>query len=311
MASTAEALIAAAEKDLGYREGRTTKFGIWYASLPGNAGKGFESGAWCDMAVSKWSHDSGNGDVVGCHAYVPYHINWFKQQGGWHPGASGARRGDIIMFDWNADNVADHVGIVLASDGAGVHCIEGNTAGSPDRVAHQTRHPSQIEGYGRPRYAGAPAAGHTHPVVRKGDAGPGVARAQWRLNVHGARPVLTADGQFGQLTYDVTVTFQKARKLAPDGVIGPATWALLHPDPPKPAAKPGGPYHGEWVSAGQLSLHALCNGTLKYPVNTVLRMTATHFGSFNPVLAAYVGGVLAGTVKPTDRLPKGAVLWVD
>jgi hypothetical protein len=308
--ATAEAVLAAAEKDLGYREGATTKFGVWYAALPGHAGQGFESGSWCDMAVSKWAADSGNGPVVGCFAYVPFHMNWFKQQGIWHPGASGVRRGDVICFDWNADGTPDHIGYVLGADAAGVHTIEGNTAGVPDRVAHQVRHPSQIEGYGRPRYGGAAAA---DPVLRLGSNGPDVARAQGRLNAWGASPKLAPDSDFGPATDRAVRAFQSARKLGADGEIGPATWAALNKAPPapaRPAAAAGGRHHGEWVAAGQLSLHNLA-GTLGVPVNTLLRTTAVHYGAYNPVLAGYIADVLTGKTPPTARLPKGAALWCD
>jgi glycosyl hydrolase family 25/putative peptidoglycan binding protein len=169
--------------------------------------------------------------------------------------------------------------------------------------------------------AGTPGPGQQgDTTIKKGDTGPPVPKAQARLNLHGAaRPALTVDGDFGQQTHGAARQFQKTRKLTVDGVIGPATWRELNkapagppappPSPPHDAAK-AGPYHGQWVSAGQLSLHNLAE-SLGYPVNTLLRMTAVRYKSYEPHLAGYVAGVFAGTVKPADRLPRGAVVWCD
>ena len=165
--------------------------------------------------------------------------------------------------------------------------------------------------------AAAPAA-DPHPVIKKGDTGPAVTRAQNRLNVHGAaRPPLTPDGDFGQNTHDATRQFQKVRDLATDGVIGPVTWARLEASPNPPAAAPSkppaagaGPHHGAWVSAGQLSLNDLAK-SLGYPVNTLIRMTACHYGRFDNGLAGYLAGLADGSVPHTAHLAKGTNLWCD
>ena len=67
-----------------------------------------------------------------------------------------------------------------------------------------------------------PPAGN--PTIARGDTGPAVAKAQDRLNAHGAaRPPLETDGDFGQKTHDAARQFQKTRGLEVDGVIGPAS----------------------------------------------------------------------------------------
>jgi peptidoglycan L-alanyl-D-glutamate endopeptidase CwlK len=77
------------------------------------------------------------------------------------------------------------------------------------------------------------------PILQQGDKGPAVLRLQGRLHDLGylkSKP----DGFFGTITDDAVTDFQEARKLAADGVVGPATWAALQP-PAKavpPAAKP-------------------------------------------------------------------------
>ena len=75
------------------------------------------------------------------------------------------------------------------------------------------------------KLSGGPAP--AHPVIRLGATGAAVKLAQQRLNAHGARPQLTADGDFGALTKTAAVAFQRGHSLAPDGIIGPATWAAL------------------------------------------------------------------------------------
>lgn len=66
------------------------------------------------------------------------------------------------------------------------------------------------------------------PFYRCGSKGPEVERIQARLkelgHYHG--PV---DGDFGGGTESAVKTFQKAKGLTPDGIVGPQTWKLLFP----------------------------------------------------------------------------------
>jgi peptidoglycan hydrolase-like protein with peptidoglycan-binding domain len=165
--------------------------------------------------------------------------------------------------------------------------------------------------------AGGGGGGGGDPTIRKGDKGAAVSKCQARCNVHGARPPLAVDGDFGQRTHDVIRGFQGNKKLKVDGVVGPATWAQLNKAPatPPPAAATRAdpnarPWHGEWVSAGQASLAGLARN-LGYPVNTLVRMTAVHYKYFEGNLAGYIAGLADGTVKPTDNLPAGSVVWCD
>ena len=84
--------------------------------------------------------------------------------------------------------------------------------------------------------------GGTDPVLVQGDSGAAVKTLQERLNVWGAVPALTDDGQLGPATYAAVKAFQVAHKLTVDGVVGPATWAALNASPgPAPAPGPA-PY---------------------------------------------------------------------
>ena len=62
-------------------------------------------------------------------------------------------------------------------------------------------------------------------TVKKGDKGTSVRWVQKRLNRHGYK--LTVDGSFGGGTDKIVRAFQKAKGLAVDGKVGPATRAAL------------------------------------------------------------------------------------
>lgn len=64
-----------------------------------------------------------------------------------------------------------------------------------------------------------------HPVLRRGSRGPEVAELQTRLRAAGL-PV-GVDGDFGPATELAVMRFQADQRLAPDGIVGPATWAAL------------------------------------------------------------------------------------
>lgn len=79
------------------------------------------------------------------------------------------------------------------------------------------------------------AAGDT---VAPGSCGPAVTALQRRLAVWG--DAVTADGLFGAATGAALKAFQAVRKLAVDGVAGPATWTALNASP-VPVAPVSGP----------------------------------------------------------------------
>jgi peptidoglycan hydrolase-like protein with peptidoglycan-binding domain len=81
---------------------------------------------------------------------------------------------------------------------------------------------------------GATANGGTadpEPTLTQGDTGPAVQTLQTRLNVWGANPSLTVDGDFGPLTLAAVKAFQTQQNLTVDGIVGPQTWAALDKDP--------------------------------------------------------------------------------
>lgn len=63
------------------------------------------------------------------------------------------------------------------------------------------------------------------PLVRQGDSGPVVRTVQHLLRQGGA--TITADGAFGPATDSAVRTFQSARGLTADGLVGSQTWPAL------------------------------------------------------------------------------------
>jgi lysozyme len=81
--------------------------------------------------------------------------------------------------------------------------------------------------------------------LRQGYEGDVVQEMQTLLNAQGFN-VGTADGDFGPKTKAQVIAFQKAKNLAPDGIVGAATWAALErrttPTPtPTPTPSPTNP----------------------------------------------------------------------
>ena len=91
-------------------------------------------------------------------AYCPTVYNWAGQKGLVVPKET-ARYGDIVLFDWGGDGVADHIGFVEAYNGVNYTTIEGNTSAGNDsnggQVMRRTRYASQIQAIVRPRYTGS------------------------------------------------------------------------------------------------------------------------------------------------------------
>ena len=75
-------------------------------------------------------------------------VPWFQSRGQW-----GARDyeniapGDAIFFDWDLDGSADHVGIVIGTDGSRVYTVEGNS-GDACKIKSYDLNYQCIKGYG-------------------------------------------------------------------------------------------------------------------------------------------------------------------
>lgn len=103
---------------------------------------------WCAAFVGCVLIDCGLKGITVTTTWVQDFVDWAKPLGRWHGKGSGyhPKSGDLIIFDFNGNNYADHVGIVHSSNGFyDTHSVEGNT-GSPRQVRMQHR-VSGIMGY--------------------------------------------------------------------------------------------------------------------------------------------------------------------
>lgn len=166
---SAEKVLQIAANEVGYLEKKSnaglsdktanagnanyTKYGAWYA------GGSFQAQPWCDIFVSWCADQAGEMDAVGCFAYVPSHVNFFKNKGSYFArGVKTPQPGDVIFFQNES-----HVGYVEYVSGGYVHTIEGNTSGGSTLVANgggvfrksYALTSSYILGYGRPAYSTA------------------------------------------------------------------------------------------------------------------------------------------------------------
>lgn len=74
-------------------------------------------------------------------------VPWFQSHGQW--GARGYNNlapGDAIFFDWDLDGTADHVGIVIGTDGSRVYTVEGNS-GDACKIKSYDLNYQSIKGY--------------------------------------------------------------------------------------------------------------------------------------------------------------------
>ncbi|WP_088279131.1 peptidoglycan-binding protein [Ideonella sp. A 288] len=121
----------------------------------------------------------------------------------------------------------------------------GNTAGNAGGDAAP---PESAEGFEFEAMQFESSAGR--PTLRQGSRGTSVADLQRRLAAAGFSPGV-ADGIFGSQTAAAVRSFQRARGLGADGIVGPLTWGALlgtAPSGPSTPSTPGaGSATGVWV----------------------------------------------------------------
>ena len=113
-----------------------------------------------------WSWYGFNGRVEWCACFVSWCYNqmglseprfagctsggmaWFTSHGQWGDrNYTNIAPGDAIFFDWNNSGDADHVGIVIGTDGERVYTVEGNS-GDTCKIKSYPLGSSVIRGYG-------------------------------------------------------------------------------------------------------------------------------------------------------------------
>lgn len=173
---TVQALLNVARGEIGYLE-KSSNSSLESASA--NAGHndwnkyaaelGTINGApWCDIFVS-WALKKAGVDST-LHTLVQSHMNDFKSQGRFH--TTNPRAGDLIFYDWNGDNWADHIGIVEKVLSNSVQTIEGNTTGTGGMAGaegvfrkYRSLLSGNILGYGWSKFkSGGSVSGTTFPA---------------------------------------------------------------------------------------------------------------------------------------------------
>lgn len=139
-------VIAVAGNEIGYTERANsyTKYGAWY---------GVPNGDWCAMFVS-WCAEQCNYISTGiCPklSYVPDMVTWFQGKNLWFENSITPPVGAYIIFDWEQDGSADHVGFVEYIQDGYVHTIEGNSSDMVRRNSYPIGS-DVILGYGIPMY---------------------------------------------------------------------------------------------------------------------------------------------------------------
>lgn len=143
----------------------------------------------------------------------------------------------IVFYDWNNDDVADHVGFVESISGKSMVVIEGNYKDAVGRRTINIDSP-YIIGFARPNYSeeSAPTVSSKHDfhleTIKLGNKNGYVRILQIFMSAFGyyEGPI---DGKFGDNTYKAVIAYQKRRigegydigtNGEPDGVCGGKMW---------------------------------------------------------------------------------------
>ena len=102
---------------------------------------------WCACFVS-WCYGQMSLSEPRFAACQSQGIPWFQSHGQWGGrDYANIAPGDAIFFDWDLDGSADHVGIVVGTDGSRVYTVEGNS-GDACKIKSYSLTYECIKGYG-------------------------------------------------------------------------------------------------------------------------------------------------------------------
>lgn len=237
--ASAERVLDIARAEIGATEypagSNITKYGEEY---------GLNGEPWCMIFVWWCFNKAGaselffdGGKCAGCTTFM----RWAQYKGQWVTG--NYQPGDIVLYQFDDDDYADHVGFVEYNNGDSVVAIEGNTSscGSQDNggaVLRKLRPYSVILGAYRPLYDGNDNSNDNAEsgcfdmarleTLSKGSYGQQVKAMQLLLIGYGCDcGRWGADGDFGAATESAVVGYQSVHGLDADGICGPLTWASL------------------------------------------------------------------------------------
>ena len=102
---------------------------------------------WCACFVSWCYNQSGKSEprFAACQSQG---VPWFQSHGQWGDRSyADIAPGDAIFFDWDGNGSADHVGLVIGTDGQRVYTVEGNS-GDACKIKSYPLDYGCIKGYG-------------------------------------------------------------------------------------------------------------------------------------------------------------------
>ena len=100
---------------------------MWAVSPTGAGTASIPVWEWCACFVS-WCYGQMGLSEPRFAACQSQGIPWFQSHGQWGGrDYANIAPGDAIFFDWDLDGSADHVGLVVGTDGSRVYTVEGNS----------------------------------------------------------------------------------------------------------------------------------------------------------------------------------------
>ena len=239
---------------VGYHESwdGTNKYGAesdWDTQL-----YGFDASkvAWCNWFtvyafIFNFGYDLGTAmtyQVPEGSALCRRSAEFYKNNGAWY---NFPELGDQVFFYYGGE--INHTGIVVSVDGDKITCVEGNYSDGVGRTYYNWKISNQIAGFGRPNWrlvlqeqgedveAGESDQkddevvighrGYMHLAYGDGVNSPLPSVKAWQnlLICWGfSLAPYGADGEFGSLTQNATIQFQKAVGLDPNGIVDEDSW---------------------------------------------------------------------------------------
>jgi len=189
---------------------------------------------WCACFISWLAKKLNITDIIPVDIGCNSQIRKFKSLGVWHTDRNFSS-GDIIYYDWDISEDADHVGIIEEINGNMLSVIEGNAGNYPDDRVRRRNINSEsplIFGYARPNYLNSDSdfekVSVSLPILRKGSFGKSVKSLQLILDSKDySIGKCGIDGDFGADTDSAVRKFQEDFGIEIDGIVGKDTWSNL------------------------------------------------------------------------------------
>ena len=117
---------------------------------------------WCAAFVSAVAIKTGNTAVIPVHSYCPTMLSKFSSKT--YSKSYLPTGGDVVFYDWNANKVPDHVGMIEKVKGSDITAIEGNYKDAVKRRTYKKGW-KLLLAYGLPNYTINSKVIYTAPVV--------------------------------------------------------------------------------------------------------------------------------------------------